>query len=148
MLYCSWDMVHDRCNCYFSFWAIFCPFTWPPPPPLTPRKMKIWKKWKKHQEISCVTKIMIRWCTVPEIWCVTDGRRQTTRWKKWHIEVGAPPKKPSTYILRETSLKKNDLHKKMLLTNCCIQQIKWIVGGMKIKSMYVCVCVCVCVLGF
>ena len=22
-LYCSWDMVHDRCNCYFSFWAIF-----------------------------------------------------------------------------------------------------------------------------
>ena len=27
MLYCSWGMVHDRCNCYFSFWAIFCPFT-------------------------------------------------------------------------------------------------------------------------
>ena len=26
MQYCSWDMVHDRCN-YFSFWAIFCPFT-------------------------------------------------------------------------------------------------------------------------
>ena len=20
-------MVCDRCNCYFSFWAIFCPFT-------------------------------------------------------------------------------------------------------------------------
>ena len=27
MLYCSWDTVRDRCNCYFSFWAIFCPFT-------------------------------------------------------------------------------------------------------------------------
>ena len=27
MLYCSWDMAHDRCNCYVSFWAIFCPFT-------------------------------------------------------------------------------------------------------------------------
>ena len=27
MLYCFWDMVSDRCNCYFSFWAIFCPFT-------------------------------------------------------------------------------------------------------------------------
>ena len=25
-LYCSWDMASDRCNCYFSFWAIFCPF--------------------------------------------------------------------------------------------------------------------------
>ena len=35
MLYCSWDMVHHRCN-YFSFWAIFCPFT-----PLTARKIKI-----------------------------------------------------------------------------------------------------------
>ena len=27
MLYCSWNMAHDRCNCCFSFWAIFCPFT-------------------------------------------------------------------------------------------------------------------------
>ena len=26
MLYCSWEMVRDRWNCYFSFWAIFCPF--------------------------------------------------------------------------------------------------------------------------
>ena len=26
MQYCSWDMVHDRCNCYFSFWAIFAKF--------------------------------------------------------------------------------------------------------------------------
>ena len=71
MMYGSWDMVHDRCNCYFSFWAIFCPFT-----PLTAQKIKILKKWKKCLEISSfyirVPKIMIRWCTVPEIWCVTD----------------------------------------------------------------------------
>ena len=26
MLHCSWDMMHDRCNFYFSFWAIFLPF--------------------------------------------------------------------------------------------------------------------------
>ena len=26
MLYCSWDMAHDGCNCCFSFWVIFCPF--------------------------------------------------------------------------------------------------------------------------
>ena len=26
MLSCSWDMACDKCN-YFSFWAIFCPFT-------------------------------------------------------------------------------------------------------------------------
>ena len=72
MMYSSWDMVCDRCN-YFSFWAIFCPFT-----PLTAQKIKILKKWKKHLEISsfyiCVPKIMIRWCTIPEIWCVTEGR--------------------------------------------------------------------------
>ena len=24
MMYGSWDMVHDRCNWYFSFWAILC----------------------------------------------------------------------------------------------------------------------------
>ena len=72
MLYCSWDMMCDRCNYYFSFWAIFCPFT-----PLTTQKMKIKKKWKKYLEISsfyiCVPKIMIRWYMVPEIWCTTEG---------------------------------------------------------------------------
>ena len=26
-------MVHDGCNCYFSFWAIRFPFTLPPLPP-------------------------------------------------------------------------------------------------------------------
>ena len=29
MLYRSWDMVHDRCNCYLSFWTIFCPLNSP-----------------------------------------------------------------------------------------------------------------------
>ena len=29
MLYCSWDMVCDGCNCYFSFWAIFYPYNSP-----------------------------------------------------------------------------------------------------------------------
>ena len=67
---CSWDMVYDRCNCYFSFRAIFCPFT-----PLAAQKIKIFKKFEKCLEISfyiCVPKIMTRWCMVPEIRCVTD----------------------------------------------------------------------------
>ena len=71
MLYCSWDLLSDRCNYYFSFWAIFCPFT-----PLTAQKIKILKKWKKHLEISSfytsVPKIMIICYIVPEIWCLTD----------------------------------------------------------------------------
>ena len=48
MPYCSWDMARDRCNCYFSFWAIFCPFT-----PLAAQKIKISKNekntWKYYQ---------------------------------------------------------------------------------------------------
>ena len=27
-LHYSWDIAHEGCNC-FSFWAIFCPFTFP-----------------------------------------------------------------------------------------------------------------------
>ena len=47
MLYCSWDIVCDRCN-YFSFWAIFCPFTPPPPPsPSNSLKNQNFKKMKK-----------------------------------------------------------------------------------------------------
>ena len=79
MLYCSWDMVHDRCNCYFSFSCL---------------KNLNFYKMKKSLEISLfhigVPNIMIRWCMVPEIWCTTDGR--TEGQKKWHIDVCAPLK--------------------------------------------------------
>ena len=32
MLDCSWDTAHGRCNCYFSFSTIVCPFTPPNSP--------------------------------------------------------------------------------------------------------------------
>ena len=69
MLYCSWDiMVHDRCNFYFSFGAIFC-FLTP-----TPWKSKFLKNEKKPLEISSfytfVPKIMINY---DQLWCTTDG---------------------------------------------------------------------------
>ena len=75
ILYSSWEMAFDGCNCYFSFWAIFCPFT-----SLTAQKMKISKKKekkrKKHLEISSfytsAPKSMITWFTLPEIWGMTD----------------------------------------------------------------------------
>ena len=71
MLYCSWDTARDRCNCCYSFWAIFGPFT-----PQTAQKNKISKNWKKPLEISSfytsVPKLMIICYTIPEIWCVTD----------------------------------------------------------------------------
>ena len=70
---CSWDMAWGGCNCYFSFWAIFASL-----PPYQPKKLKQKKLKKNPVEISsfytCVPKIMIRWCTVPETWWVIDGR--------------------------------------------------------------------------
>ena len=79
MLYCYLDIVRNEFNCYFSFfqnflsiWPIFALL-----PTITAWKIKILKKWKKPLEISsfyiCVPKIMIRWSTVPKIWCMTDG---------------------------------------------------------------------------
>ena len=65
--------------------------------PLTVQKIKIFKKWKKKLKISLfytsVPKIMITWCTVPEIWCATD--RWPDRWtekvniSRWvpHIKI-------------------------------------------------------------
>ena len=72
MLYCSWDMAHDRIIFLFSFSAIFCPST-----PLTPQTMKISKKKKKKGlEITSfytrVPKIMIICYTVPKIWHKTN----------------------------------------------------------------------------
>ena len=71
-MYGSWDMVHDRCSCLFLILGYFLHFY----PLTTAQKIKIKKKWKKHLQISSfyisVPKIMIRWCTVPAIWCMID----------------------------------------------------------------------------
>ena len=95
MMHCSWDMVRDRCNCYFSFWAIFCPFI-----PLTTKNIKILKKWKSAWRYYYFTYMYQKlwsdharsWDMVPE--GRTDGRmdrrkdERTDGRKKWHIEVG------------------------------------------------------------
>ena len=49
MLYCSWNMAHNGCNCYLSFWAIFCPFT-----SQTVWKIKIEKKKDEKNPCSMV----------------------------------------------------------------------------------------------
>ena len=67
MMHSSWDKKCDKQN-FLSLFTIFCPFT-----PLIKNFEKVKKK--KSLEISFyirVPKIMIRWCTFPEIWCVTD----------------------------------------------------------------------------
>ena len=74
--YDVWFLRYGAQQNFLLFWAIFCRFT-----SLTAQKINISKKWKKLLEISfytCVPKIMIRWCIVPEISCAMDG--QTDRW--------------------------------------------------------------------
>ena len=72
-LYCSWDMMCDKCNCYFSFWTIFFLFTIL----RAKKKSKKSKTWKKCLQVSLfyttsVPKIMIIYYTVPEIWHVIE----------------------------------------------------------------------------
>ena len=50
-----------------------------------PKKLKFSKKLKKCLEIASfyihLPKIMIRWCTVPEIWWATDGRTEKVTYR-------------------------------------------------------------------
>ena len=76
MLYCSWDMACDRCNCFCFFFILgnFFPFY----PSKSPKNVNLFKneKNKNAPEVSSfntsVSKIMIIYFTVPEIWHVTD----------------------------------------------------------------------------
>ena len=69
MIYSSWYMERGRLK--LPNLGHILPFY-----PLKTRKIKILKKWKNLLEISsfytCVPKIMIIWCTVPEIRSETD----------------------------------------------------------------------------
>ena len=57
-----------------EFFVNMCQFL--PFYPLTTWKIKMLKKWKKYLEMSsfytCVPRIRIIWCMLPEIWSVTD----------------------------------------------------------------------------
>ena len=98
-------MVCDGCNCYFSFWAIFCPFT-----TLIAQKIKISKKKTittiKTQNKKTTNKQTNKKDTwryhfthvYQKLWLddvrfLRYGARQTDGRKKLHTEVGAPPKK-------------------------------------------------------
>ena len=72
MLYGSWYMVGERCNFYFSFWTVFCPFT-----TRTAKKIKTLKNWKKTPRDIIILHIFTKHlpkiicCTIPDIWLVT-----------------------------------------------------------------------------
>ena len=89
MVYCSWDMACDRCNCYFSFWTIFCTFT-----TLTSQKIKISKKQKKKARRYHYFTHVHQKLWLDDVWFLrygvqwtdrqtdgqTDGKSDTYRW--------------------------------------------------------------------
>ena len=118
MISSSWDMVRDGCN-YFSFWDIFCPFT-----PLTAQKIKIKKKKKKKTPgdiiiLHMCTKLIIRWCKVSEIWCVSNDIIS-------HFGVLLPPQQPKKSEFWKSEKKPGDiitLH--MCIKNYDQMMYKW-----------------------
>ena len=97
ILHCSWDMAHDRYNCYFFHFGFFFSIYLQ-----LPTKPKFWKKWKKRLDISssynCVPRIMIRWWADKQTDRQRDRQtdrqtdRQPDRQTEKVTEVGAPPK--------------------------------------------------------
>ena len=73
MLYCSWNIAREGCNCYLSFWAIFCPFT---SPTLTAQKTKFRKKtkntWRYHHFIHVCQELWL-----DDVRFLRYGERQT-----------------------------------------------------------------------
>ena len=108
MLYCAWDMARVRCNCYFSFWAIFRPFT-SPPTPLTAQKLKTSQKQKKYLEVP---KIMIIYVIVPEIWHRTDV---IVRFPFGLFYALLPPNRPKNKNFRKMKNATGDV---IILHNC------------------------------
>ena len=88
MLHCSWDMARDRCNGYFLFWGIFCPFTH-----LTAQKIK--KNFKKAWIYHHFTYVYKKLWSVDVHFLIYGAwwmDRQTDECKKWH-RGGCPTSK-------------------------------------------------------
>ena len=93
LLYFSWHVACEGCDYYFSIFAL-----------LHALQLKKLKLRKKNNKKTPRDFIILHICTKnhDQMMCSScddDGARQMVRqidrdgWKKWHIEVGAPPKK-------------------------------------------------------
>ena len=72
MIHCSWNTTHDRCNFYFSFSAIFCPFDF----------FFLMKKRKKRLEI-----LSFYTCVPQKLWLHNvQFLRYSAWWMDWQTE--------------------------------------------------------------
>ena len=94
---------------HFGLLLPFYPFN-------NPKNQNLFKmKTKISSFHTCVPKIMVTWPMVPEIWCITY--RRTDGWKKWHLELGVPPK--NLQLFSSTLAIWLRHHLKMSYCNCC-----------------------------
>ena len=104
VMYGSWYMEHGRIFCRFGYFLAFKTTNRP--------KNQNFEKWKKRQGISsfytCAAEIMITWCTVPEIWCTTDGRtdRRTDGRTEKVTYRGEPKKTVKSLVVYQDQIKK------------------------------------------
>ena len=83
MLYCSQDMARDRCKFYFSFWAIFGPFT-----PLT-LLAPISQNGQTHLNNLLAIYWQIVWVCLTILW-------------DWHLKGKQQPKKSKFKKMKKT----------------------------------------------
>ena len=92
----------------FHFGLFFCPFT-----PLTAQKIKIFKKMKKTIEDIIILQMCTKnydhmmygsWNMVPEMGWMDRLTEGGTGKKKWHVEVGAPPKNISKFVVNSATI--------------------------------------------
>ena len=75
-----WHMTHViAIFCFGQFFSL-----------LPPKKTKFQKKMKKSNGDIIILHVYQK--LLDDIWFLRYGGRQVDGWKKWHIELGAPPK--------------------------------------------------------
>ena len=79
MLYCSLDMAHNECNCYFSFWAIFCFH-----PPNSPK----YQNFKKNEKTTWSHHLTYVYQKLQsdDVWFLKYGPQQTDWQTDWQMD--------------------------------------------------------------
>ena len=81
MVYCFWDMMHDRCNCYFSSLAIFVPFY----PCKSPKKQTFEKMEKNGCRYHHFTYVYQK-LSSDDVWFLRCEVRQMDSWTDWWMD--------------------------------------------------------------
>ena len=68
--------------------------------------------------------IILHKCTSDDVQFLRYGPQQMDRWKKWHIEVGAPPKKQTSKYVAETTFKTIKIGFELFLGLCFVDSKK------------------------